>query len=106
VGATGDAIRPSSVEGAGGEGAARVGEVLYRVGDPSHPFMAIVDSAGNEPIRHGSSGFLGELNLLSGQTVFRHGGRDEAVALPRGREGPPTLTAVQLARTVGRRSVD
>ena len=32
--------------------------------------VAIVDAAGNELIRHGPSGFLGELNLLSGQTVF------------------------------------
>ena len=32
--------------------------------------VAIVDAAGNEIIRHGPSGFLGELNLLSGQTVF------------------------------------
>ena len=42
-----------------------------------YPFIAIldgavsiVDAAGNELIRHGPSGFLGELNLLSGQTVF------------------------------------
>ena len=32
--------------------------------------MAILDAAGNEIIRHGASGFLGEMNLLSGQTVF------------------------------------
>jgi thioredoxin reductase (NADPH) len=32
--------------------------------------VAIVDAAGNEIVRHGPSGFLGELNLLSGQTVF------------------------------------
>ena len=32
--------------------------------------MEIRDAAGNEIIRHGASGFLGELNLLSGQTVF------------------------------------
>src|SRR6185295_2614660 len=32
--------------------------------------VAIVDAAGNELVRHGPSGFLGELNLLSGQTVF------------------------------------
>jgi len=54
-----------------------VGDVLYRVGDRTYPFIAIlegevaiVDSAGNELARHGPSGFLGELNLLSGQTVF------------------------------------
>jgi thioredoxin reductase (NADPH) len=56
---------------------ADVGEVLYRIGDRDYPFMAIVDgevaildAAGNEILRHGPSGFLGELNLLSGQTVF------------------------------------
>ena len=61
----------------GEERTADVGEVLYRVGDRDYPFMAIVegevailDAAGNEILRHGPSGFLGELNLLSGQTVF------------------------------------
>src|SRR5579871_5116280 len=56
---------------------ARAGDVLFRVGDRRYPFIAIVegevailDPAGNEIVRHGSSGFLGELNLLSGQTVF------------------------------------
>jgi thioredoxin reductase (NADPH) len=61
----------------GEERSASVGELLYRVGDRTYPFIAIlegevsiVDAAGNELIRHGPSGFLGELNLLSGQTVF------------------------------------
>jgi thioredoxin reductase (NADPH) len=61
-----------------GEGrTADVGDVLYRVGDHDYPFIAIVegevailDAAGEEIVRHGASGFLGELNLLSGQTVF------------------------------------
>jgi thioredoxin reductase (NADPH) len=51
--------------------------VLYRVGDRDYPFMAIIegevailDAGGNEIVRHGPAGFLGELNLLSGQTVF------------------------------------
>ena len=51
--------------------------MLYRVGDQRYPFIAIiegevaiVDAAGQEIIRHGPSRFLGELNLLSGQTVF------------------------------------
>ena len=30
----------------------------------------MLDAAGNEIVRHGASGFLGEMNLLSGQTVF------------------------------------
>jgi thioredoxin reductase (NADPH) len=61
----------------GEERSAAVGELLYQVGDRTYPFIAIldgavsiVDAAGNELIRHGPSGFLGELNLLSGQTVF------------------------------------
>jgi thioredoxin reductase (NADPH) len=56
---------------------AGIGDVLYRVGDTTYPFIAIeegevaiLDAGGNEIIRHGPSGFLGELNLLSGQTVF------------------------------------
>ena len=62
---------------AGEERTADVGEVLYQVGDREYPFIAIIegeaailDAAGNEIIRHGPSGFVGELNLLSGQTVF------------------------------------
>jgi thioredoxin reductase (NADPH) len=61
----------------GEERSAAVGDVLFRVGDRRYPFVAILegevailDSAGNEIIRHGASGFLGEMNLLSGQTVF------------------------------------
>jgi thioredoxin reductase (NADPH) len=61
----------------GEERTADVGDVLYRVGDQRYPFIAILegeaeidDAAGNEVARHGASGFLGELNLLSGQTVF------------------------------------
>ena len=61
----------------GEERTAEVGDVLYRIGDQRYPFIAIVegevaivDEAGNEITSHGASGFLGELNLLSGQTVF------------------------------------
>ncbi|MDX6467764.1 MAG: thioredoxin reductase [Gaiellaceae bacterium] len=61
----------------GEERRAAVGDVLFQVGDRSYPFMAILegeatvfDGAGREIIRHGASGFLGEVNLLSGQTVF------------------------------------
>src|SRR4051794_29141493 len=61
----------------GEERTAEVGDELYRVGDRDYPFIAIfegevviVDAAGNEIVRHGPSNFLGELNLLSGQTVF------------------------------------
>jgi phenylpyruvate tautomerase PptA (4-oxalocrotonate tautomerase family) len=51
----------------GEERSAPVGELLYRVGDRTYPFVAIlegevaiIDTAGNELIRHGPSGFLGE----------------------------------------------
>jgi thioredoxin reductase (NADPH) len=67
----------STLRELGEERTAEAGEVLYRVGDRAYPFIvvvegevAILDSAGNEIVRHGASGFLGELNLLSGQTVF------------------------------------
>jgi thioredoxin reductase (NADPH) len=61
----------------GEERTADVGQVLYEVGDRRYPFIAvregevtIRDAVGNEIMRHTASGFLGELNLLSGQTVF------------------------------------
>ena len=61
----------------GEEHTADAGDALYRVGDRSYPFIvildgevAIVDPVGNEIARHGPSNFLGELNILSGQTVF------------------------------------
>ena len=61
----------------GEERAAEVGDVLYRVGDKTYPFIAILegeaailDQDGEEIVRHGAHGFLGELNLLSGQTVY------------------------------------
>ena len=67
----------ASLGGVGEERTARVGDVLFKVGDESYQFVAIVegevtilDSVGNEIIRCGPSKFLGELNLLSGQTVF------------------------------------
>ena len=67
----------ATLAGHGEELTAAVGDVLFRVGDREYPFIAIIegeaavlDGAGNEIVRHGASGFLGELNLLSGQTVF------------------------------------
>ncbi|MGN6797761.1 MAG: cyclic nucleotide-binding domain-containing protein, partial [Gaiellaceae bacterium] len=61
----------------GQERRADVGDFLFRVGDATYPFIAIregevaiLDAADNEIVRHGANGFLGELNLLSGQTVF------------------------------------
>ena len=67
----------ATLAGLGEERTADVGDVLYQVGDHGYPFIAIVegevailDAAGNEIVRHGRSGFLGEMNLLTGQTVF------------------------------------
>jgi thioredoxin reductase (NADPH) len=61
----------------GEERTARVGETLFAVGDRVYPFIAIIegeaavlDGDGQEIVRHGASGFIGEINLLSGQTVF------------------------------------
>ena len=61
----------------GEERIAQAGETLYAIGDESYPFIAILegeaavlDGAGREIVRHGAAGFLGEVNLLSGQTVF------------------------------------
>ncbi len=62
---------------AGAERTAEVGDVLFRVGDERYPLIAILegeaaihDADGHEIIRHRESGFLGEMNLLSGQTVY------------------------------------
>ena len=61
----------------GEERTAAVGDVLFQIGDERYPFIAILegeaailDAAGDEIVRHGVSGFLGELNLMTGQTVF------------------------------------
>jgi thioredoxin reductase (NADPH) len=67
----------ATLAGLGEQRTANVGEVLYRVGDERYPFIAILegevailDAAGSEILRHGASGFLGELTLLSGQTAL------------------------------------
>ena len=61
----------------GEERRADVGDVLFTVGDRRYPLIAILegeaailDAAGAKIIRHGPSCFLGETNLLSGQTVY------------------------------------
>ena len=67
----------ATLAGVGEERTAGIGDALFRVGDATYPFIAILegevvvlDPIGNEIIRCGPSKFLGELNLLSGQTVF------------------------------------
>jgi thioredoxin reductase (NADPH) len=67
----------ATLRAVGEERTAEIGEKLFDVGDRRYPFMAILegeaailDAAGNEIARHGAGGFVGEMNLLSGQTVF------------------------------------
>jgi len=71
------AAQVATLAAVGEERTARVGDLLYQVGDATYPFIAILegevavlDVAGNEVVRHGAGNFLGEMNLLSGQTVF------------------------------------
>jgi hypothetical protein len=86
----------------GEERSASVGDILYRIGDRRYPFIAIldgdvtiVDAAGKEIVRHGPSGFLGEMNLLSGQTVADRGCRVAGADSMRGDEGVhPRLPAM------------
>jgi thioredoxin reductase (NADPH) len=61
----------------GEERTAAVGDVLFEVGDATYPFIAIREGAasvrdqtGREMVAVGPSEFLGEMSLLSGQTVF------------------------------------
>ena len=67
----------ASLAAVGEERTAAVGDVLFRVGDARYPLIAILegeaailDGQGKEIVRHSASGFLGEINLLSGQTVY------------------------------------
>ena len=66
-----------TLAGVGEERTANVGDVLFRSGDTSYPLIAIVDGevavyddSGRELVRHTKAGFLGEMSLLSGQTLF------------------------------------
>ena len=73
-------LSPAQLETLSDHGDARTaetGEYLFKVGDETYPLIAILegeaaveDPSGNEIIRHGVSGFLGEMSLLTGQTVF------------------------------------
>jgi thioredoxin reductase (NADPH) len=61
----------------GEERTAAEGEFLFRIGDARYPFIvvlegeaAVLDGAGTEIARQGAGGFLAELNLLTGQTVY------------------------------------
>jgi thioredoxin reductase (NADPH) len=61
----------------GEERTAAEGEFLFRIGDARYPLIvvldgeaAILDAAGGEIARQGPGGFLAEMNLLTGQTVY------------------------------------
>ena len=61
----------------GEERTAEAGEVLFDIGDRRYPFIAILegevaikDARGGEVVRHHAPGFLGEMGLLTGQTVY------------------------------------
>ncbi|HKH23248.1 MAG TPA: cyclic nucleotide-binding domain-containing protein, partial [Solirubrobacterales bacterium] len=64
----------------GEERTAAEAEYLFRIGDARYPLIvvlegeaAILDGEGNEIARQGPGGFLGEMNLLTGQTVYVDG---------------------------------
>jgi thioredoxin reductase (NADPH) len=61
----------------GEERTAAEGEFLFQIGDARYPFIVVLegeatvlDGAGTEIGSQGPGGFLGEMNLLTGQTVF------------------------------------
>jgi thioredoxin reductase (NADPH) len=70
----------TAIEAFGSRRSVSVGEYLYREGDASYDFYVVVSGAvviavqadGEERIvaRYGPGGFLGELNMLSGQRVY------------------------------------
>src|SRR5258708_39594052 len=64
----------------GEERTAEVGTVLFKIGDETYPFIAllegeaqVLDESGHEIVRHGPAGFLVDINLLTRQTVFLTG---------------------------------
>jgi thioredoxin reductase (NADPH) len=82
-------LSPGQVEALAAVGEMRTaaeGEFLFRIGDAHYPFIvvlegeaAILDGAGDEIARQGPGGFLAELNLLTGQTVYVDGVVTEAM---------------------------
>src|SRR5258708_14562099 len=61
----------------GEERTAEVGTVLFKIGDETYPFIAllegeaqVLDESGHEIVRHGPSRFLGQINLPTGPTVL------------------------------------
>jgi len=86
----------------GEERTAAVDDVLFAVGDLRYPLIAIIegeaailDGAGNEIIRHGPSGFLGEINLPLRADGLSDGGRDKAMRYNRRRPGRAAAAALR-----------
>ena len=79
-----------------------VGDALFRVGDATYPFVAILegevailDAAGNEIIRCGPVEVPGRAEPALGPDGVLDRGRDAAPALRRGRPGRPARVAVR-----------
>src|SRR3954454_24949497 len=76
-------LSPGQLEALAARGEERTtaeGDFLFRIGDAGYPLIvvlegeaAVLDAAGNEIARQGPGGFLAEMNLLTGQTVFVDG---------------------------------
>ncbi|MEA2655334.1 MAG: thioredoxin reductase [Chloroflexota bacterium] len=75
-----DDVEIAAIEAFGARRSVSAGEYLYREGDAGYDFYVVVSGAieiavqadGEERIvaRYGAGGFLGELNMLSGQRVY------------------------------------
>jgi thioredoxin reductase (NADPH) len=110
------------LEALGARRSVAAGEYLYREGDASYDFFAVVsgtveivvDAGGEERLvaTHGPGRFLGELNLLTGQRVFvsaRVTEPGEVIAVPRDAlrrliATNPTLSDTILAAFLARRA--
>ena len=113
----------AALERIGARRSVAVGEYLYREGDATYDFYAIVSGAveivvrsdGEERIitRHDAGRFLGELNLLTGQRVYvsaRVVEAGEVIAVPAAAlrhvlATEPRLGDMILAAFIARRSV-
>ena len=118
-----DAEQLARLTGFGERRAVSPGDVLYAEGDPGYDFFVVLSGAvdiigtydGVEEVlvTHGAGGFLGELNLLTGQRVYltaRVAVAGEVVAIPvaglrRLIATVPDLSDVILGALVARRSV-
>jgi len=118
-----DAADIAALDELGSRRPLRVGEYLYREGDPTYDFYVLVSgeveifvtSDGQESniARHGAGAFLGELNMLTGQRVYvsaRVVQPGEAIVVPRDDfrhilAAHPRLGDTILAAFLARRSI-